>query len=170
MLPCAPDHYLEKELSGLLTTGKPLAQFVIEAGNDGLWYWDLQQPEHIWISPNFWKALHIDPAVMPHTRDSLLAAVVDHDLAKSASLMLDDLVNAKHVYDQVMRFKNGKNGTTYFQCLGLLLKDTDHRHHRMLGILSDVTSITSCDAYEDASDGATLAVKRPAPCATTYIS
>lgn len=147
-----PKHYLEEELLDCLAAGNPVAKFVIEEGNDGLWYWDLTQPDNLWISADFWHALHVDPSVQPHTRQNILDVIIEDDLPKAASLALDELAQDEFGYDQVLRFENKEGGITHFRCRGLLIRDKNGAPHRMLGVFRDLTSTASLEAFKDAAN------------------
>lgn len=146
-----PKHHLEEELLACLAAENPVAKFVIDEGNDGLWYWDLKAPDNLWISDDFWHALHFDPAEQPHTRQTVLDVVLDEDLSKAASLSIDELATSAHGYDQVLRFANKEGGITHFRCRGMITRDSDGTPHRMLGVLRDLTSTSSVEAFKDAA-------------------
>ena len=48
-------HYLKRELDDLVRSSFNTIKFLDGGSLDGLWYWDLENPEHEWISPKFWE-------------------------------------------------------------------------------------------------------------------
>ena len=60
------DHYLKNELYELIQSDRRIFEFLQEASLDGMWYWDLENMEHEWMSSKFWKVLGYDPEEMPH--------------------------------------------------------------------------------------------------------
>tara|TARA_B100000470_G_scaffold217054_1_gene200931 strand:+ start:275 stop:433 length:159 start_codon:yes stop_codon:yes gene_type:complete len=48
---------LEEELYNKISTDKCVFDFIQESSLDGLWYWDLEEPEDEWMSPKFWTTL-----------------------------------------------------------------------------------------------------------------
>jgi hypothetical protein len=50
----AKDNYLKKELYELIKTDESIFDFIQESSLDGLWYWDLEEPENEWMNSKFW--------------------------------------------------------------------------------------------------------------------
>lgn len=51
--PAAEDHYLRRELYEQISSDSSVFEFLQEGGMDGVWYWDLDNPEEEWLSPRF---------------------------------------------------------------------------------------------------------------------
>ena len=60
------EHYLKKELYTLVSQDAEIFDFLQDGSFDGLWYWDLQNPEHEWLSPRFWQILGYSAAEKQH--------------------------------------------------------------------------------------------------------
>ncbi len=60
------ENYLKRELYEKFARDSTLFEFLQVGSLDGIWYWDLENPEHEWLSPRFWELLGFDPAEMPH--------------------------------------------------------------------------------------------------------
>jgi len=56
-MPETEKHYLEKELYERMQSDSMLFEFLVSSSLDGLWYWDLESPEHQWIHPRIWEIL-----------------------------------------------------------------------------------------------------------------
>ena len=54
-------NYLEKELYKLVCADHSIFEFLHRGSLDGIWYWDLDNPENEWMSPQFWTTLGYDP-------------------------------------------------------------------------------------------------------------
>lgn len=63
-------NYLKKELYELMKEDFSVFDFIQTMALDGLWYWDLEQPENEWMNPKFWITLGYDPDKMPHKSES----------------------------------------------------------------------------------------------------
>ncbi|MEM6795206.1 MAG: hypothetical protein AAF725_14600, partial [Acidobacteriota bacterium] len=63
-------HYLEDELYRLIQEDPRIFDFLEASSLDGLWYWDLENPEHEWMSDRFWQTLGFDPDSRPHLASS----------------------------------------------------------------------------------------------------
>ena len=59
-------HYLEKELYEKIRQDASIFMFLQDAALDGVWYWDLENPEHEWLSKKFWKTFGYDPSKKEH--------------------------------------------------------------------------------------------------------
>ena len=53
-------HYLRRELYELIQKDQSLFKFLQQGSLDGIWYWDLENPESEWMSPRFWELLGYD--------------------------------------------------------------------------------------------------------------
>ena len=51
------ENYLQRELYDLVKTDTGIFEFIQSGSLDGIWYWDLDAPEHEWMSPKFWETL-----------------------------------------------------------------------------------------------------------------
>ena len=59
-------NYLKKELYELIKSDERIFDFIQESCLDGMWYWDLENPEEEWMNPKFWEVLGYNPSEMPH--------------------------------------------------------------------------------------------------------
>jgi hypothetical protein len=57
-------HYLQEELYDLVKSDSAIFDFIQESSLDGIWYWDLVNPEEEWMSPKFWSVLGYDYKTM----------------------------------------------------------------------------------------------------------
>ncbi len=80
------NHYLKEELYHRISTHPEIFDFIQEGSLDGLWYWDLQNPEEEWMNPRFWITLGYDPDEMPHKASAWQNIIFpeDRDLAVEA--------------------------------------------------------------------------------------
>lgn len=60
------NHRLYVELKEMLKSDERIFYFIENSSLDGLWYWDLEQPEHEWMSESFWATLGYDPSTKQH--------------------------------------------------------------------------------------------------------
>ena len=49
------EHYLKSELYALVQSAPEIFDFLQSGTLDGMWYWDLDNPENEWMSPRFWE-------------------------------------------------------------------------------------------------------------------
>lgn len=55
------NNYLKSELYNLVQNDNSIFEFIQSGSLDGIWYWDLENPEQEWMSPKFWQTLGYDP-------------------------------------------------------------------------------------------------------------
>lgn len=106
-------HYLESELSQLFEAEKDTWRFVQSASLDGVWYWDLEKPEHLWISPEYWECLGIDPTTRKHSPEEFIAVVFEDDLPNIIDNLERHYADPAVVYEQIVRFKHIDGSTVW---------------------------------------------------------
>ena len=104
-------NYLKKELYELIKTDESIFDFIQESSLDGLWYWDLEQPEEEWMNPKFWVVLGYDHREMPHKASAWQNIIHPEDLKLATDNFIKHCENPAHPYDQAVRYTH-KNGST----------------------------------------------------------
>lgn len=132
-------HYLEFEFHSLLRSDESLFDSLEGEVTDGLWYWDLENPEHRWMSPRFWRTLGFDPATKPHLTSAWHDIIDPGDLAIATSNFEKHCADPAHAYDQVVRYVHKDGSTVWIRCRGVAIRDRDGVPIRMLGVHMDVT-------------------------------
>ena len=61
---------MKEELYQLVREDPAIFEFLQNGSLDGIWYWDLENPETKWMSPRFWNVFGYDPAEKPHLADA----------------------------------------------------------------------------------------------------
>jgi PAS domain S-box-containing protein len=107
---------------------------------DGIWFWNLDAPADLWMSPRFWRALGYDPASMPHRADALFALLDPEDRALFDRNLAAHLADPDAPFDQLVRYRHADGSTVWIRCRGVALRDATGRPTRMLGAHSDVTT------------------------------
>ncbi|MBN3563281.1 sensor domain-containing diguanylate cyclase [Aliamphritea spongicola] len=133
------EHYLRKELYALIQSDRKTFEFLQRASLDGLWYWDLQDPEQEWMSATFWQTLGIDPAQKKHLASEWQDLIFQEDLALALDNFNKHLADPDHPYDQVVRYKHASGSTVWVRCRGMAIRDSEGTPIRMLGAHNDIT-------------------------------
>ena len=133
-------HYLEQELEDLVK-GKEIWQFLREGSLDGIWYWDLEKPEHEWMSPEIWALLGMDPATKAHDPAEWQDLIHPDDLSTAIDNFEKHCADPNHPYDQVVRYFHADGSTVWVRCRGLAIRTPDGTPIRMLGAHNDVTAM-----------------------------
>ncbi|HBP19512.1 MAG TPA: hypothetical protein DEA08_17195 [Planctomycetes bacterium] len=134
-------HYLEAELKRRVRGSDELFDFLHEGATDGLWFWDLEQPEHEWMSPGFWRLLGCDPARKEHLAKEWIDLVHPDDLRLAVHNFRLHCEDPSRPYDQVVRYTHQDGSTVWVRCRGIAIRDEEGRAIRMLGVHSDMTQV-----------------------------
>jgi hypothetical protein len=137
----ANDNYLKTELYELIKNDESIFDFIQESSLDGMWYWDLENPENEWMNARFWTILGYNPDEMPH-KSSAWQDIIDQDDLKVA---LDNFKkhceNPNHAYDQIVRYKHKNGSTVWIRCRGMAIRDENNNPIRMLGAHHNITEL-----------------------------
>ncbi|EIC23566.1 PAS domain-containing protein, partial [Thiorhodovibrio frisius] len=133
-------NYLQQELDQLVKTDSRIFAFIRQGALDGLWYWDIEQPENEWMDARFWATLGYDPEQMPHRASAWQDIIFPEDLARATENFHKHLADPSHPYDQLVRYRHRDGSTVWVRCRGLAIRDADGKPTRMLGAHNDVTA------------------------------
>lgn len=132
-------HYLSDELNDLASADDALWKFIQRASLDGVWYWDLEKPENLYISPEYWQCLGIDPASRRHHPDEFIAVVFEEDLGNVVGNLEAHYADPNVPYEQTVRFKHIDGSTVWVRCRGLAIRNAEGKAIRMLGAHNNIT-------------------------------
>lgn len=96
-------HRLEKELLDLVQSDPDIFTFVEQSSLDGMWYWDLEQPEQEWMSEKFWTTLGYDPQQRKHLASEWQDLINQDDLAEAFSNFEKHCADPNYPYEQTVR-------------------------------------------------------------------
>ncbi len=131
--------YLKKELYALIKKDESIFDFIQESALDGIWFWDLDNPENEWMSPKFWNTLGYDPKDMPHKSSTWQDIINKEDLAQALSNFTKHCKTPNHPYDQIVRYQHKMGHTVWIRCKGIAIRDKKGKPVRMLGAHTDIT-------------------------------
>ena len=132
-------HYLKDELYRLIQSDDSVFEFLHLGSLDGIWYWDLESPEHEWMSPGFWTTLGYDPAEMQHLASEWKDLIHAEDLAVALDNFTRHCEDPSHPYDQIVRYRHKDGSTVWIRCRGVAIRDESGKPIRMLGAHTDLT-------------------------------
>lgn len=127
------EHYLKEELFQLIKSDEKIFDFLQKSSLDGIWYWNLENKNDEWMSPEFWKTLGYDPKTMPHSPESWKDIINKDDLKVALDNFNKHIENADHPYDQTVRYKHKNGSTVWVQCRGVAYRNESGKPIRMLG-------------------------------------
>jgi PAS domain S-box-containing protein len=134
-------NYLKTELYELIKTDESIFDFIQESSLDGLWYWDLENPENEWMNAKFWTVLGYNPEEMPHKSSSWQNIINQDDLKLAIDNFTKHCENSDHPYDQIVRYTHKSGSTVWIRCRGLAIRDKKGNPVRMLGAHQDISEI-----------------------------
>jgi PAS domain S-box-containing protein len=138
-------NYLKKELYELIKTDESIFDFIQDSSLDGLWYWDLENPENEWMNQRFWITLGYDPNEMPHKSSAWQNIINPDDLKIATENFILHCENPDHPYDQIVRYKHNNGSTVWIRCRGKAIRDADGKPVRMLGAHQDISALKNAE-------------------------
>lgn len=133
------EHYLKKELYELIKNDESIFEFLQGGSLDGLWYWDLEKPEHEWMSARFWDVLGYNAAEKSHKASAWQDIINPDDLQLAIENFHKHIADPNYPYDQEVRYTHRDGSTVWVRCRGLAIRDKDNKPIRMLGAHQDIT-------------------------------
>ena len=132
-------NYLKKELYDLVKSDHSIFDFINDTSLDGLWYWDIENPENEWMNPRFWLTLGYNPDEMPHKASAWQDIIHPDDLKLAIDNFNKHCENSNHPYDQVVRYTHKNGSTVWIRCKGVAIRNKEGKTVRMLGSHIDIT-------------------------------
>jgi PAS domain S-box-containing protein len=135
------EHYLKRELYDLVQRDTRIFDFLQQGALDGLWYWDVTQPEQEWLSPRFKDLFGYEDHEVPNTSEWWQDNIHPDDLALALHNFQRHIDDPAHPYDQTVRYRHKDGSTVWVRCRGLGIRDDNGKVIRMLGCHQDVTAL-----------------------------
>lgn len=133
-------HYLKTELYERMRREPEIFDFLQTVALDGLWYWDLEAPDHEWMNGAFWRLFGIDPETKSHHPSEWQDLIHPDDLQTALHNFNKHLADPNHPYDQIVRYRHANGSVVTVRCRGLAIRDETGKPVRMLGAHTDLTA------------------------------
>ena len=137
------DNYLKDELYNLIKQDSSVFDFIQAGSLDGIWYWDLENPENEWMSNRFWETFGIDPSTKKHLASEWQEIIFEDDLKTATENFNKHLENPNYPYDHIVRYYHQDGNTVWIRCRGIAIRDENHKPVKMLGVHINLSSIYS---------------------------
>lgn len=134
-------HYLEEELFLLIKKNNEVFDFIQDFALDGLWYWDLDNPESEWMNKKFWLTLGYEPGELPYSPSSWNKLVYEKDLNKINKQVNKYLKNPINLFNSTVRYRHKNGSILWIKCYGKLFKDKNGKFNRFLGAHQNITEL-----------------------------
>ena len=138
-------NYLKKELYDLIKSDARIFDFIQDTSLDGMWYWDLENPEEEWMNAKFWDVLGYDPSEMPHKTSAWRDIIHPEDLKIATERITQHFENPDYPYDQTVRYTHKNGSTVWIRCRGLAIRDKHGKPLRMLGAHQNITGFKNSE-------------------------
>ncbi len=135
------ENYLKSELYDLMRRDSRIFEFIQSGSLDGIWYWDLENPQNEWMSPKFWQTLGYDPDEKKHQANEWQDIIFQEDLKLATENFDKHCIDPNYPYDQIVRYKHKNGSTVWVRCRGLAIRDESGKAIRMLGAHVDITDL-----------------------------
>ncbi|WP_353893608.1 diguanylate cyclase [Proteinivorax hydrogeniformans] len=133
--------YLKDELYALIKKDKSIFEFIQSGSLDGIWYWDLENPQMEWMSPKFWETLGYSSEDKKHLVSEWQDIIFQEDLKLAIENLKKHCADPNYPYDQIVRYKHKNGSTVWIRCRGLAIRDENGKAIRMLGAHTDITDL-----------------------------
>ncbi len=137
--------YLKDELYTLIKNDTSIFEFIQSGSLDGIWYWDLENPEIEWMSPKFWQTLGYNPDEKKHLASEWQDIIFQEDLKLAVENLRKHCADPNHPYDQIVRYTHKNGSTVWIRCRGLAIRDENGKPIRMLGAHTDITDLKEAE-------------------------
>ncbi len=155
------DHYLKKELYRLVKEDVSIFDFIQQGALDGIWYWDLENPENEWMSARFWTTLGYDPGIKKHLAEEWQDIIFKQDLEQAIHNFTRHCEDPEHPYDQIVRYRHRDGSTVWIRCRGIAIRDYTGKPVRMLGAHTDLTKQKKAEqALKNAKNSLALRIEQ----------
>lgn len=135
------EHYLKTELYREVTTDPKIFEFIQSSMLDGIWYWDLENPDHQWHSPRFGELFGYESSQVPDSPAFCQEHCFPEDLAKAIANLEKHLADANHPFAQELRYHHRDGSTVWVRCRGIAIRDENGKPTRMIGANTDITEL-----------------------------
>ena len=116
-----------------------LWSFIQKTVLDGIWFWDVEEPDNLYLSPEYWRSIGYEPGEKPNRPDSFQEVCHPDDVPKITEALKKHFKNPAYPYDLNIRLfhKNGK--LVYLRCRGKALRNKEGRAIKMFGAHIKIT-------------------------------
>ncbi len=137
--------YLRHELERLFREDPSIFEFLHTRVLDGLWYWDIEHPKQEWMNDQFWRLLGYDPNEKEPLAKEWQDLIHPDDLDAAMKNFHAHCADARHPYDQIVRYQHADGSTVWVRCRGMAIRDDNGKAVRMLGVHIDLTELKEAE-------------------------
>ncbi|MBN2823694.1 MAG: diguanylate cyclase [Campylobacterales bacterium] len=131
-------HYLQEELYALIN--QSLFHFMEKGSLDGIWFWDLNQNENMWISPHFWQILGYRQDEMGHFSSSWKKVLFKEDFAIALEKLNKHVQYPEYPFNRILRYHHKNGSSIWLRCRAMAIYDQNGEATRIIALHNDVTA------------------------------
>lgn len=117
----------------------------LEMATDGYFDWDLQDPEHEFMSPKFWRNLGYDPATKEHCPSEWMDIIHPEDKDRMQEAFKNH-VERGTPFHLTLRYRHLSGHWEWVVCRGQALCDSEGRPVRFVGTHQSVTELKKAES------------------------
>ncbi|WP_304067528.1 PAS domain-containing sensor histidine kinase [Pedobacter glucosidilyticus] len=133
--------YLKDELYQLVKQDSSIFNFVQDIALDGLWFWDLENQEHEWVSLKFWTILGYNPEELPSTASSWQNMIHHEDLETVLQHLQEISHKAETNFNLIVRYYHKNGSVKWLKMIGLIIKSDTGKAIRLIAAHVDITDL-----------------------------
>ena len=139
------EHYLKRELYREVMLNPEIFEFIQGSMLDGIWYWDLENPEHEWHSPRFGELFGYQAAEVPDSPNFCRENCFPEDFAAALENVKRHCADQSEPFSQVLRYRHRNGSTVWVRCRGFAIRDENGKPTRMIGANTDITELKEAE-------------------------
>lgn len=130
-------HYLKKEFYQILKSDEEFFDFIQQNAFDGLWFWNLEQPNDKWINPKFCHLLGYEREEL---QGNQINKIVHKEDQQKIQAIFDNYKNATaRIYEDDIRFVHKKGTVVWIRMKALVSGSPQEKNHRVVVTHLDIT-------------------------------
>ena len=135
----ADKHYLQTELFRLIHDDEAIFHFFQENVFDGLWFWDLEQKEQIYMNDSFWRMLGYKASEMPHS-SSVFEKILSQEEIQQVIPSLENYI--KHpdgIWKGMVQYIHKSGSLVWAKSKAIAICNSSGKAVKLLGTITDIT-------------------------------
>lgn len=130
---------MKEELYRLITQDSAVFDFIQKNTLDGLWYWNLENREEVWINDKFWETLGYESEERPQKITDLIALVHPEDLKMAKEKFAKHLLHPNFPVEQIIQYSHKDGSKVWLKVKGQIIRNEEGQPTRMLGMHINIT-------------------------------
>jgi|GEM_PF-576256 len=120
-------NYLKNDLHRILGKRIEVFELIHESAPDGFWFWDLNRPESVWVSPAFEKTVGLNGELRNKNGEKWMERIHPDDLSaiKETVGSPSNGPSNGQIFEQSVRYKGASGNELQMMCRGQVIHDDE---------------------------------------------